>query len=283
MRVGIRLVGQYLRHELPSLYARARVRGCTPDRLTRRLCVSRDRFLAATSWPPIPPDVPLIALADAMMRLVCGSMYTFYFVLLRRVDGTEAVICDPPVLPGKETAAGWYAAFNRLPPEVSGRIKALVCDGHPGLASVALWRSWPLQWCNFHIIAAIQGRRSRFAASRHRELGKHLYRLVCRILAEKDPRSVTALASEIEHIGWETNSRQLRKIIGGFVTHVDRYRTYLTRPDLRLPRTNNACETLIGGVPETCASYAGMEQRRVIYQMARCVYQKQKNDFLQTE
>lgn len=237
---------QYLRHELPSLYARARVRGCTPDRLERRLCVSRDLFVAVTPWPETPPAVPLIALADAMMRFVCGRMYTVYFILLRRVDGMEAVIREPLVLPGKETAAGWYAAFNRLPREISGQIKALVCDGHPGLASVALWRSWPLQWCNFHIIAAIQGRRSRFAASHHRGLGQHLYRLVCCILVEKDPRMVTALASEIEHIGWETSSRQLRKIIGGFVTHVDRYRTYLTRPELHLPRTNNACETLIG-------------------------------------
>lgn len=237
---------QYLRHEVPSLHARARVRSCTPDKLERRLLASRDYFLLHTPWPIVPEQVPLLVLADAMIRQVDGKMYTTYFILVRPIDSDEAIILEPLVLLGKENYEGWYQAFSLVPVDILERIKAMVCDAHVGLASVALWKGWPLQWCNFHIIAAIQGRRSRFAASRHRGLGEHLYRLTCQVLKTRNENEVLRLMGEIETVGWETSSKQLRRIISGFVKHVDRYRTYITRPELRLPRTNNSCETLIG-------------------------------------
>lgn len=245
IRAGSVLALQYLRHELPSLYARARARNYAADRLERRLIASRDYFLTHTAWPAL-PEGPLIACADAMVRQVDRVVYTTYFILLRPITGDEAVMLEPLTLPGKETPEGWYRAFDRVPTHASARIKALVCDAHVGLVSVSLRHGWLLQWCNFHIIAAMQGRRSRFAASRHRRLGAHLYQLTCRILVEKDVNAMMRLLSEIESIGWETSSKQLRKIISGFVNHAERYRTYLTHPELCLPRTNNTCETLIG-------------------------------------
>lgn len=73
--------------------------------------------------------------------------------------------------------------------------------------------------------------------------------------------AVNALITEIESIGWETDSTQLRKIISGFVAHADQYRMYLSHPELRLPRTNNTGETLMGGIPESYPSYAGILKR----------------------
>lgn len=241
------LVVQYLRHEIPSLHARARVRTCAPDALERRLHRSRDLLLSRTSWPHIPAHGTLIALADAMMREIRGQMHTVYFILVRPVSSNEAIILEPYLLAGKETHEGWYGAFGHVSLPVRRRILALVCDSHHGLVSAAFRNHWLLQRCNFHIIASIQGRRSRFAASRHRPLGEWLYRLTSQILTLKDQYIVNQLITEIESIGWETDSVQLRKIISGFVTHADQYRTYLSHPELRLPRTNNTCETLIGG------------------------------------
>ena len=241
------LVMQYLRHEIPSLHARARVRLCASDALERRLHASRDFFLLHTPWPHIPAHGMLIALGDAMMREIKGEMHTAYFILVRPVDNNEAIIMEPYVRTGKETHEGWHEAFQRVPLPVRRRIVALVCDGHRGLISIAFRNHWFLQRCNFHIIASIQGRRSRFAASRHRPLGERLYRLTSQILTLKDQHAVSMLITEIESIGWETNSTQLRKIISGFVSHADQYRTYLSHPELHLPRTNNTCETLIGG------------------------------------
>jgi len=241
------LVTRYLRHEIPSLHARARARTRAPDTIERRVQRSRDFFLSHTPWPHVPADGMLIALADAMMREIRSEMYTVYFILIRPTDSNEAIIMEPYVQMGKETHEGWYAAFRTVPVLVRRRILALVCDSHQGLVSVASRSHWFLQRCNFHIIASIQGRRSRFAASRHRPVGERLYRLTSQILTIKDQHVVNKLITEIESIGWETDSTQLRKIISGFVAHADQYRTYLSHPELRLPRTNNTCETLIGG------------------------------------
>jgi len=276
LRATSSLVVQYLRHEIPSLHARARARTCASDAIERRLHGSRDFFLSHTSWPHVPTHGILIALADAMMREIKGEMHTAYFILTRPVESNNAIIMEPYIQTGKETHEGWYEAFRRVPLSVRRHILALVCDSHQGLVSVAFRNHWLLQRCNFHIIASIQGRRSRFAASRHRPLGERLYRLISQILTLKDQHAVNKLITEIESIGWETDSTQLRKIISGFVAHADQYRTYLSHPELRLPRTNNTCETLIGGFQDLTHRMRGYSSVRSFRQWLNAYLKNRK-------
>lgn len=217
-------------------------------RLNRSLAV----FLAKTPWPELPREGELLLIADAMVKRIARQWYTIYVVLVRRADTTEAVIAPPFLRAGTETIDGWAAALDALPASVRNRTKALVSDGHRGLVYYARWKGWVVQRCHFHLLASIQGRRSRWGQSRHREEGERCYRLVKEVLTTPDEIRVLPLLNEIEALAWETTSPQLRKVLFGFATNIRHYRSYLVHPELNLPITSNAVESLIGALHELC-------------------------------
>lgn len=214
-------------------------------------------FLKTTSWPDVPAAVPLVAVADAWTKKPRGSYHTWYGIFLRPVAGNRAAIMPLSHCPGRESIAGWQAAFDAIPEDILGRIAALVADGHKGLVNKAKGRNWLLQRCHFHLVAAIQGRRSRWHDSRHRKEGEYLYQLVSEILTTQDQAALARLINEVEVIGWQTKSNQLRKVLSGFVSHVDDYRTYLKHPEFNLPRTSNTAEAFFSLAERLCERARG--------------------------
>lgn len=239
---------RYLRHELPSLYALARLRKVSDDRLGRRLSRSRNAFLRKTPWPKLPSLGSLILVADAMVCSMGGTWWTVYLMLLRRPNEVQATIAVPYWRVGAETQLGWREALGTIPEAVHNRIRAVVCDGHVGLVNYAKWERWIIQRCHFHLIAAIQGRRSKRRWSRHRAEGTQLSQLVHAVLTGPEGTALLPILTALEELGWDTRSPQLRRIIAGFVNHYQDYRSYLIYPELQLPRTTNAVESLIGMV-----------------------------------
>ncbi len=247
-RETVALVEKYLRHEIPSLYAISKSTGKSADVLEARLNRSRDGFLKHTPWPPLPRGMPLIAIADAMVQWIEGTRYSFYFILLRPTTDHQAVIVPPIVRQGTEDAAGWEAAFARIPLDVQACIEALVCDGRFGLMLCAKHRQWIIQRCQFHLIARLQLKRSKWSSSRHSDEGHRLYTLVKTICTTRDTRCLSQTVSELEEIAWHTKQGDLKTILHGFVNHYEQYRSYLMYPTLNLPTTSNAIEALIGGL-----------------------------------
>lgn len=243
---------RYLRHEIPSLYALARKKKVGDDRLRARLIRSRNHFIKHANWSMLPQKGNLIAVADAMVRFVEDSWQTFYFILIRKAEEDEAIIAPLFIKEGRETAEGWFEAFEHLPKSTKASIKALVCDGHNGLTSYAKWNNWLIQRCHFHLLAAIQSRRSKWKYSRHSEEGKKLYDLAKRILTDKDEKIVNQCVNQIEDMGWTSKSTILKKILLGFVTHHQDFRTYLYDQKLNLPTTSNSVESFIGCVQSLC-------------------------------
>ena len=251
-RISATLIVRYLRREIPSRYAQARFSGISISTLRDRLIRSRDIFLARTPWPTISNDQPLIVIADAMVETFHSGTCTLYIILLRAVSSDEAVITEPLILTGTETREGWQEAFERLPKTARNAILALVCDGNRGLLAVARSHSWIVQRCHFHLLAAIQGRRSRWTRSRHRVMGEQLYQLVRHVITTPDQDTIMRCLTKLEVIGWDTRSLVLRKVLSGFLTSYMDYRTYLTHTHLRLPTTSNAVESLIGSIRDLC-------------------------------
>lgn len=212
-------------------------------------------------WPPLPTDEPLIAIADALVETFRSGTYTLYLILLRPAATNQAVITEPLICPGKETWQGWQEVFGRLPHGANAAIRALVCDGHHGLLAVARDHRWLVQRCHFHLLAAIQGRRSRWARSRHRAMGERLSLLARHLLTTPEGTALMSALTELETIAWDTRSRVLRKILSGFVTNYRDYRTYLASPLLHLPTTSNAVESLIGSIRDLCSPRAGFPDR----------------------
>jgi len=239
---------KYLKHEVPSLYALARFKKISKDKLYRRLERSLNAFLRHSSWPPIPTDKPLVTLTDAMIQFIDSRVYTIYIILLRPINETKATIVVPHISPGTETWSGWQEAFRKLPSKTKGQILAMVCDGHCGLTSLAKQHQWILQRCQFHLLARLQAYCSKFTLSRHYQLGKSIYKQVMNILENPDEEKIVRDLQVLKTTARAVHSRGLKRTLSGFVKHYRDYRTYLYYPHLHLPKTNNAAESLIGGI-----------------------------------
>lgn len=249
---------RYLDHRTPSLRGLARQRNLPEWFLKYRLKISRRKFVSKTSWPPLPQDEPLLAIADAAIQFVEGSFYTFYFILIRRVNDDFACPAPPYIRKGSEVAAGWYEAFRLLPEGTESSILALICDGHGGLTSLGKQRHWIVQRCHFHLIARIQSRRSKWKFSRHRAEGKLIYKLVKKVLTIKREKSIPKYLSKIKQLALlPTTSWELKTTLLGFTKHYRDYRSYIYHPELHLPRTTNAIESVIGGIRNICRRAKG--------------------------
>lgn len=244
-RVLRALVHKYVQREMPPLSIAARQRTQSKHQLQRALKHSVEYFLLHTPWPAISTKTVIIAVADAVMVHVEKRIYTFYLILLRPVDDNRAVITKPYIQEGKESWHGWQKAFQTLSPEVHRLIVALVCDGHRGLYSVAQRNSWYIQFCIFHILAKIQGRRSRWAHSRHQGEGTRLYQVLKSVLTSTSEQEVSCALNELKELQMHTCSPQLKGYLSGFIKRHHLYRTYLIHPELHLPRTSNSAEALI--------------------------------------
>ncbi|KKT29200.1 MAG: hypothetical protein UW17_C0041G0007 [Candidatus Nomurabacteria bacterium GW2011_GWD1_44_10] len=208
-----------------------------------RLRKERDTFNKKESWAPVPLG-PLIMIADAVVKYRKGIWHTWFFILVRAVDEEDAVILPPYHATGRETGAGWHNAMEAVPSVVLLRVKALVSDGHCGLTSEAMWRHWHVQRCHIHLLMAIQARRSRWSMGRHQAEGNELHRLTQCVLNNPNKQEASQALSRIEEIGWTTKSKMLSKVLLGFVTSSEDYRTYLAYPELNLPATSNTAESL---------------------------------------
>lgn len=264
LRGRLPLIVHFLDHVIGSSEARGVTKRMSARTLQRAVARGRDLFCRVTPWPSLPHQAPLILLADATLKLIGKRWHTLYVMLIRRPDERVAWIAPPVILPGKETDAGWTVALDTLPADRLATVKVLVCDGHRGLVDFAKRRRWLIQRCHFHLIASIQGRRSRWGRSRHQEEGKRIYALVKRILDAPADTDLKALRIEVDNRALSTSSRELRKALTGFATNAEDFRTYRYHPELQLPRTNNTCEACIGTIESLLKRLRGISNLRAL-------------------
>lgn len=140
MRVSPELAHRFVYNRV--LPTRARHPGISKSRNQQqyRLARSRSRCARLCPWPVVPQQGQLIAIGDALVKYMEGAWWTWYFILVRAVDGDEAIILPPYCQRGTETTGAWYKAFDALDPCIHARIEALVADGHRGLVYEAKWR-----------------------------------------------------------------------------------------------------------------------------------------------
>lgn len=254
-RLTVAPIKKYLNHERVPL-AKEHGRAIAPASRSARLRKERDNFIEKEHWRDA-LEGPLILIADAIVKYRDGVWHTWFFMLLRAVDGTDAVIMPPYYAKGREVYKEWHNALQTIPYSARKRVKALVSDGHCGLMSFAEKHRWLVQRCHIHLIMAIQARRSRWAMSRKRNEGINLHSLVKCVLTDSSAKKASRALEEIEEIGWLSSSKMLKKILQGFVTSADDYRTYLNNPELNLPTTSNTAESLNALVNKLCYRVRG--------------------------
>ena len=259
-RVTKDFVLKYFNRLLPSFYGVEKYQGKSSDILEYRLKQSRDFFISHTKWPRRPRG-PLIAIADATMKTIASKMYVVYIILVRPINGTLAVSLVPRIESGTESYDGWKRSFDAIPRGVGKRIEALVSDSHRGLVFNARRKKWKVQRCNFHLLKNLSVRRSVRSTRGNKEIGRKIMALATVILTTRDRQKLAQAINELEEIGWMSKRGSLGAVISSFLRYLDEYRTYITHPKLKLPRTNNTAESFISGLEKLCAHARGFRTK----------------------
>jgi len=242
-RVQRDLASRYVAREV--LPMRVERRNQTRNQRQYALEKSRRWFAVHAPWPEI-PDGPLVVIADGLVKYLDRHWHTWYFILVRSTRSDRAVILPSYHQEGTEIISGWRRAFENVPKNTRERIVALVSDGHRGLVDKANEEGWLIQRCHFHVLKRLQSQRSRWRKGRHQEEAEKIYACVSALLTETDEGKLDRNLRHLTTLKNNTTSREVHKVLRGFLRNYQDYRTYLNYPELNLPATNNTSETLVG-------------------------------------
>lgn len=212
----------------------------------RDLRRARDLFVRTTPWPKVSQlTEPCVLIADAIHIRTRTYKAFVHIVLIASVHDDRAWILPMHIDTRGEHKDTWRTALEAaLTPVLHARVKALVCDGKAGLLSLARDHGWAVQRCQFHLIARLQLKRSKYALSRHRREGVMLYELAKTVFTTQSERTCARAVRTLTDIAHIETNKYLRTIVSGFAKHHRDYRTYIEQPDLQLPHTTNAVESV---------------------------------------
>lgn len=242
------LIISYLEKSMPALRVIAKRKSCSKDSIQVMLRRSLELYVKQKKkqwWLSLKNNGSLIAIVDAIWYHVGKEFYTIYVILLRPIESIQATICPPVIIQGREDFHGWEEAFNSLPDILKKRIIVLVCDGATSLVALARLKKWILQRCHFHLIAAVQNYLTTGPRSAHRDYAFCVLDTVRELLGTNDPKKVQKMRRKLGEIRQASNSRGMRRVLGGFIKSYKDYHTYLNYPELNLPTTSNSAESFI--------------------------------------
>jgi transposase-like protein len=189
-------------------------------------------------------------LVDGLWFRFHHKPWVLYLMALKLVGDNTAWLAEPLLLPGKESAVKWRQAIRMLPTDVLNTVNALVSDGFRGSKRLAVQYRWIHQRCHFHLLAQIQnrlGRKKRYLTDRH--LRQAIYTSIYQSLATSAPfrlsRLLTALSTALKD---PYCPRRFRMLGRDYLRNIDAFRAYLQHPELHLPTTTSAIESLFKSI-----------------------------------
>lgn len=203
------------------------------------------RFLARPSPQQIPRG-PLVLLADGLWFDFAGRPWVLYLTALKSCTGTHAIFLDPRLFPDKEGASRWRQVVASLPPAIRQRVQGLVVDNLPGMQKLAAQHGRVLQLCHFHLLMKLQVRRSgvRYAL-RGGTVRAELDGLIRNAIVLPDGRRLDRTLLRLRRLAaGDCGTLRIQTTVREFLHRVMFYRAYLTYPQLDLPTTTNAVESM---------------------------------------
>lgn len=213
--------------------------------IRRRLTQALER-LAAVQTTPVVPAGDLVLLIDGLWSRLRGKRWVLYNMALKPVISNTAWFLRPHLRAGHEGMHGWEEALATIPPDLIGRIRALVSDGLLGSDILAQTHGWPLQLCHRHLTRSLNiqlGHPRRQRTSQRP--GRDLRAAILEALVTRDDQRLLTTSREIADLCEHPNcTRGLRAVAGHFLRCQRHYRTYLLYPELDLPTTTCAVESM---------------------------------------
>lgn len=215
------------------------------DGLYKRAQRATERF---TDQPlsPLRLSGPLCLIADAFWYRFAGQIWTLYLMALKPVNDSLAYLLDPLVLPGGESYENWERAVESIDYSLREQIKAFVSDDFR--ASQRLTEKYGLvhQLCHFHLIAYLQVRRGKRKGSIFgTTVRERAYQDIREALETSNERRLRELKRDLIRLATQKSCpRSIQMTIHEFLRKIDSYRAYQNHPELHLPHTTNAVETV---------------------------------------
>lgn len=192
------------------------------------------------------PDGPLVLLLDGVYFRFRKKDWVLYLMAIKPCEQNRAVFLDPLLQPGRENMRGWSQAITTIPGHIHNRIRASVSDEISGIIKLSTGQGWIVQFCHFHLISRLQncrGRRNRRLADR--PLREDLYQRTRQALELPDGPALQTVLSQLRDLAQQaTGLRVMRMIVREFLRRVDHFRAYRKYPELNLPTTTGAVETM---------------------------------------
>ena len=241
----------------PALLYRVFVQGCTLSQLfSNRTAVAlpayRYRFRQALArWVARPtpqpvPRGPLTLLIDGLWFEFDGTPWVLYLVALKSCRGHQAIFLDPLLLPGREGASRWQQAVDAIPVHARQRICAVVADNLPGIEKIASHQGWVLQLCHFHLLLKLQAPRRRVRyALRGGAVREEIYQSIRNALLLLEGKHLSKTLGRLKRLSQgDCGTVRIKTVLCQFLVDLPFYRSYLAHPDLGLPLTTNAVESM---------------------------------------
>ena len=202
--------------------------------------------MVAAPFELIIPNGDLVLLVDGIWSILRGQRWVLYNQMLKPAPANRAWFLDPYLRSGHERVSGWEAAFATIPATLIARIKAVVSDGIPGIERLVGSQGWLLQLCHHHLLKSLERRLGHPRRQRAIQLpGRGILAAVQEALVTPDDARAVELRDEVLKLSRHPNcTLGLRYTAQYFVKHFQHYRTYLHYPELALPTTTSAVESM---------------------------------------
>ena len=223
------------------------------------------RFVSRPSRTTL-PEGPLVLLMDGLWFRFGGKPWVLYLIALKSCREQTATFLDPVIIEGKEGAFKWEQAVATIPAEVQSRIRGLVVDNLRGMEKLARQRGWALQLCQFHLLLKLQVQRNRpNRALQGGQVRLELFRLIRSVLYLQEGPDLYAALDQLKYLAQtDCGTKRVRAMVREFLRCVGFYRTCRVRPELGLPSTTNAVESMGGITRGLLRNRSGSSPRSVL-------------------
>lgn len=212
--------------------------------IARRFAEELSRMCKAPP-PPIPTG-PYVLIVDGVYFKFKQKEWVLYLMAVKPTHSHRMYFLDPILKPGREKIEMWYEVMISIPEDTKKQIKALVSDGLRGFRSLAESNGWMHQRCHFHLLASlVRGKGKRRYRTRGNLVREKILHAVRIMLADEPKQKRGRARQQLRRYLSDPNCpAYVRRHVKDFLKQEQNFRTYLTHPDLHLPTTTNAMESV---------------------------------------
>lgn len=212
---------------------------------SRRLSKSIKSVLESQPLTRFPPQ-PCALLGDGLYFKFKRVDWVMYLMAVKPAHDHKAYFLDPILLKGRECYERWTQAVASIPQSVKKHIRAFVSDGFRGSQLLSEQNRWLHQRCHFHLLAnLVRGKGKRRYRTRSSRLRDKLLEATRIILNSQSTHVlVQARRTICRLINRPTCPPYIRKQALEFLEREQDFRTHLAYPELHLPTTTSAIESL---------------------------------------